>query len=410
VDAQGQLRDGLVDRDAFFRLSNDLLAVTDGGLRMRHLNPAWGSQLGRPPEVLQGLSLLEVVAPRDRDRVRETLEAILASGTARTFDGGLLRSNQQVRHAHFTVSGDPEARRLYVVARDITVRQRLEKELAAAQKLEAIGQLASGLAHEINTPTQFVGDNLAFLGDAFCSARPLLELLLSLDGPTPPSAEAWGEVHEAMAKADLQFLVKEVPLSIISACEGVERVAQLVRSLREFAHPDSATMARADLNGAVKRTLVVSRNEWKYVADARTELGEIPPVMCHLSAVNQVLLNLICNASHAIAAKAKKLGEGAPKGVITVSTSTDGHLVTIAVRDDGAGMPEAVKARIFEPFFTTKEVGHGTGQGLAISRSIVCDKHHGRLEFTSEEGVGTTFFVRLPIDQEVATATAGGRR
>jgi len=400
VTASEPSRSGRDEFDAFFRLSNDLLAVVDQGLLLLHLNPAWTTQLGYPLETLGGRCLLEVVAPRDRDRFRETLEACLASGAPRTFDAALVRSGQSLRQAHFTVSSDRDAGRLYVVARDVTVRQRLERELAAAHKLEAIGQLASGIAHEINTPIQFVGDNLSYLGDAFVRVKPVFEALLPLDAATPPDAEAWSKVRLALAGADLDFVVKEVPLSVISACEGVERVAELVRSLREFAHPDSGLIAPADLNRAVERTLVVSRNEWKYVADIQTQLAALPTVPCHLSAINQVLLNLVCNASHAIAEKMKAQGEGAPKGTIRVVTSTDGHVVTIAVQDTGAGIPRAIRPRIFEPFFTTKEVGRGTGQGLAIARSIVCEKHQGLLEFESEEGVGTTFYVRLPVAPE----------
>jgi PAS domain S-box-containing protein len=399
VGVSDQPQPGDLD-DAFFRLSGDLLAVTDAKLTCLHLNPAWSDQLGYSLASLEGRSLLDVVAPRDRDKVKETLLACLASGVTRTFDAALLRTSQQKRQAQVTASPHAENGRVYVVARDITVRKRLEHELASAQKLEAIGQLVSGIAHEINTPMQFVGDNLVFLGDSFVRVLPMFNLLNQFDFGVLPTPAQWAELGATVTAGELKFLSTEVPLSISSACEGVERVAQLIRSLREFAHADSDVMAPADLNRTIEHALVVSRSQWKYVADTTTEFGELPPVHCHSSAVSQVLLNLICNASHAIAEKRKQQGEGAPKGLIHIATSCDGHIVTIAVRDTGAGIPRAVQPRIFEPFFTTKEVGRGTGQGLSISRTIVVDAHKGRLDFESEVGVGTTFYVRLPLREE----------
>jgi len=385
---------------AFFHLSGDLLAVTDGVLRLTHLNPAWQTLLGH--RALLGRSVLEVVAPRDREKVRQTLAASLTSGASRTFDAAVLKSSQQLRQAHWTASADRELRRVYLVVRDITVRQRLEHELAAAHKLEAVGQLAAGIAHEINTPVQFIGDNLSFLGDSFERLGPLLAALRAQRASgTAPDGAAWAQLGELMEAADLEFLAEEAPRAVLSANEGVQRVADLVRGLKEFAHPDSRTVSPADLNRAIERTLTVSRNEWKYVADVVTELQPLPDVMCQVSAVNQVLLNLICNAAHAIEDKVKAGGkEPTEKGTIRVATQHDEKTVTISVSDTGIGIPERVRDRIFEPFFTTKAVGRGSGQGLAISRSIVVEKHHGTIDFESKVGVGTTFRVHLPIAPE----------
>jgi two-component system, NtrC family, sensor kinase len=392
---------------AFFRLSGDLLAVADQGLRLTHLNPSWEAQLGH--RALVGRSILEVVAPRDREKVRQTLNASLVSGASRSFDAALVRRSQQLRHGHWTVSSDRDEKKLYLVVRDMTVRQRLERELSAAHKLEAIGQLAAGVAHEINTPVQFIGDNLTFLQDSFAALAELFARLKAHpeDG-APPDAEGWKAILAAMDAADLDFVAAEAPRALASAAEGVERVAELVRGLKEFAHPDAQVMSPADLNRAIERTLTVSRNEWKYVAEVETVLEPLPEVTCQVSAVNQVLLNLICNAAHAIEDKLKprapsKAGGGPvvkEKGKIRIATQSDGQVVTISVSDTGVGIPEGVRDRIFEPFFTTKEVGRGSGQGLAISRSIIVEKHHGTLDFESKVGVGTTFRIRLPVEPE----------
>jgi len=285
-----------------------------------------------------------------------------------------------------------------VFLRDASERQLLEVQLAQAQKLESIGQLAAGVAHEINTPIQYVGDNTRFLEESF---RNLDRVLSSYDSLTRV-AEGAGilpeEVHEVRAaaeEADLEYLHDEIPRAIRQSEEGVERVATIVKAMKEFSHPGSGEMKAIDLNHAIESTLTVSRNEWKYVADAVTEFDpHLPVVRCLPGEFNQVILNLVVNAAHAIADVKMR---GTTKGRITVSTHRDGDWAEIRVRDTGTGIPEAVRSRIFTPFFTTKEVGRGTGQGLAIAHTVVVKKHGGTLEFETEEGKGTTFVIRMPI-------------
>jgi len=190
-----------------------------------------------------------------------------------------------------------------------------------------------------------------------------------------------------------------VPQAFDRTLEGVGRVAGIVRAMKEFAHPDQREQSSADLNKALLNTLTVARNEYKYVADLETDLGELPPVQCYLSDLNQVFLNLVVNAAHAIG---EVIGDSEPKGRITVRSRDLGERVEIAIADTGGGVPEAIRERIFDPFFTTKPVGQGTGQGLAIARSIVVDKHRGSLTFTSVAGQGTTFYIRLPVSGRVA--------
>ena len=203
------------------------------------------------------------------------------------------------------------------------------------------------------------------------------------------------QVHAAAEEADLEYLHDEIPRAIRQSGEGVERVATIVKAMKEFSHPGSGEMKAIDLNHAIESTLTVSRNEWKYVADAVTEFDpHLPVVRCLPGEFNQVILNLVVNAAHAIADVKMR---GTTKGRITVSTHRDGDWAEIRVRDTGTGIPEAVRSRIFTPFFTTKEVGRGTGQGLAIAHAVVVKKHGGTLEFETEEGQGTTFIIRMPI-------------
>lgn len=269
-------------------------------------------------------------------------------------------------------------------------------ELRRAQHLEAVGRLAAGIAHEINTPIQFVGDNVRFLEEAFGSClRLLAEYRLALESDR--GAVAWAErqrfLSEAEADADLAFFETEVPEAIGQALEGISRVASIVAAMKSFGHPDGGQQEPADINGCVTNTAVVTRNEYKYVAELDTELGELPLVMCFPGDLKQVFLNLVVNAAHAIA---ERFPEGT-LGLIRIATQQAGEHVVITVADNGAGIPNEIAAKVFDPFYTTKEVGRGTGQGLALARAVVEERHGGHITFASEPGKGTTFTVRLPI-------------
>ncbi len=289
-----------------------------------------------------------------------------------------------------------------ITFRDISEQRLLEAQLRQAQKLESIGQLAAGIAHEINTPTQYIGDNTRFLGDAFADVGRLLYQygrLLEAAKTGAIDSRLIEEVDKAAGEADLDFITKEVPSAIRESLDGVEQVTKIVRSMKEFSHPGSSDKGAVNLNEAIRSTLAVSRNEWKYVADVVTEFDErLPDVMCLISDVNQVLLNLIVNAAHAIG---ERLGpEPTEKGIITVRTRVKGDSVEVCIADTGTGIAPAILNRIFDPFFTTKEVGRGTGQGLAIAHSIITDRHGGSIRVESEVGRGTEFILALPIQPE----------
>lgn len=278
-------------------------------------------------------------------------------------------------------------------------RKNIEIQLRQAQKLESIGQLAAGVAHEINTPTQYIGDNTQFLRESFQELVPVLSAprqLLEAVRNNCVTPELLLATEQALEKADVDYLVAEIPKAIEQSLQGVERVAKIVRAMKEFSHPGTADKTKVDLNHCIDSTLTVARNEWKYVADLVTEFDpELPLVTCLPGEFNQVILNLVVNAAHTIGDTMKD-GRGS-KGTITVTTRRAGDWAEVRIRDTGTGIPESARAKIFEPFFTTKAVGKGTGQGLAIARSVIVDKHGGTITFDTELGKGTVFIIRLPL-------------
>ncbi len=221
------------------------------------------------------------------------------------------------------------------------------------------------------------------------------------------SPELLANVRDVEETSDCDYLLEEIPKALVQTLDGVTRVASIVRAMKEFAHPEGNEIAAADINRALLSTLTVARNELKYVAEVETEFGDLPHVVCNIGDINQVFLNLLVNAAHAIADNTKGNGE---RGKIRVRTVPEGATVLITVSDTGCGIPEANRTKIFDPFFTTKEVGRGTGQGLAIARSVIVERHKGTLNFESEFGKGTTFYVRLPVDPGKCSEEAKGPR
>ncbi|OGV52732.1 MAG: hypothetical protein A2017_14935 [Lentisphaerae bacterium GWF2_44_16] len=277
----------------------------------------------------------------------------------------------------------------------------IELQLRQAQKLEAIGQLAAGIAHELNTPIQFVGDNVNFLHDSFKDIISLLgkyhELTRNIGENAEACKEMAAEITSKFEEIDFDYLSKEIPLAIEQSLEGIKRISDIVVAMKDFSHPGSGEKKLVDVNKAITNTVTVARNEWKYVADIKLELApDMHPVPCYEGEFKQVVLNILVNASHAIGDALKK-ENSTQKGTITVKTANDGEWASISISDTGTGIPEGAKGKVFDPFFTTKETSKGTGQGLAISYDVIVNKHKGKLYFETEINKGTTFFIRLPM-------------
>jgi PAS domain S-box-containing protein len=377
----------------FAETASDGVITIEGRERIQFANHAAGAIFHCPPVELTGARFedfvpgfqrrLEGTAPRsDWNEGCCSWPLIEMLGKAKS--GG-----EMLLEVSFSEFLDHDRKQiLTAVIRDVTERRQLERQLAQSQRLESIGQLAAGIAHEINTPIQYIGDNANFLDGAF---QDLVKLTSATDrvAATEPSAKS---------DKELAYLCEEIPKAIQQMTQGVDHVARIVRAMKEFSHPGPVDKAPTDINRAIESTVLVSRNEWKYCADLTTDLDwELPEVPCIAGELKQVILNLIVNAAHAIT---DVVGATGRKGLIQVSTRQARGCAEIRIHDTGTGIPEAIRSKIFDPFFTTKEVGKGTGQGLAIAHSIIVQKHQGEITFETETGVGTTFCIRLPLGQE----------
>lgn len=358
--------------------------------------------LGRSAEELRRVSLSSHLHPSEREESIHLMRDLL-SGKLDSWVGKrrVVSASGEVLDLHLGVATaadrDKGARFVIITMIDETEKNRLELELRHAQKLESVGRLAAGIAHEINTPIQFVGDNLSFLQSAATDMFALCDVyqrLLPALRERPLTEAEVKMVAEAERDADVEFLKSHAQPALEDSREGIARVATIVRAMKAFAHPDRGARVPADLNAALRNTVTVATNELRYVADVELELSEIPMVSCFISELNQVFLNLLINAAHAIA----DAGPGPERrGSIRVRSYRKDDAVIVEFIDSGCGIPEFVRDKVFDPFFTTKDVGRGSGQGLAISRSVIVDKHGGQIWFDTEVGKGTTFYLKLPI-------------
>ena len=389
------------------------LDVEDG--HFEYIGPQGPQRLGFSEDMWKQSGFLDKLMPRHRNNsVRSRIDE--SSSGNFEIEATVLTADEQRVDLRWVASCEQsdttgQHKVLRGMMLDVTDQRRLENELAQAQKLESVGRLAAGVAHEINTPVQFVSDSVHFVREAMDDLSGIVDkyrkLRLATENGTDVAAAAKA-VEEAEDAADLDYILENAPVALDRARDGLGRVASIVRSMKEFAHPDRKEMVQSDLNQAIASTLVIASNEYKYIAEVETSFAQIPLVNCYAGEINQVVLNLIVNAAHAIADAVKgKSADGAPlKGLIKVSTRELDGFVEIAISDTGNGIPVEVRSSIFDPFFTTKEVGQGTGQGLAIARTVVVEKHGGTLHFETETGKGTTFYIRLPIDGLATSAAA----
>ena len=377
--------------------SDSVLLVDEKG-RPIYANMAFGDRFNVLPEAVGRIGLATLF--RNPQQGESILAGLMASvpwegevqmkSTDGTVFPALLRGAPTIGD-RFEVAG------YSLILADLTERKKLEGQLLHMQKMESVGHLAAGIAHEINTPIQFVGDNLCFLQEGFGDLLGMVDRCWTLAKEDRGDRQEREKVLAAIeADSDVVYLRKEVPRALEQSREGVRRVAEIVRAMKEFSHPGGKEKTTVDVNRCIETTLTISRNEWKYVAEAETHLaGDLPPVPGWPGDLNQVLLNLIVNAAHAIL-EAKR-GEEGGKGLIVLASAKVGEFVEIRVTDNGVGIPEQNREHVFSPFFTTKGVGKGTGQGLALAYNVVVKKHGGAIWFESKVGEGTTFFVRLPM-------------
>ena len=388
---------------------SSILIGLDGQGKVTRWNGTAASIFGLAPREVLGKALAEVGIQWDWSQVERGIKKCLESHHPVRLDD--LTYTQLSGKSGFLglaltplVRYEDHSSGVLVLGVDLSERKQLEAQLALAQKMESIGQMAAGIAHEINTPTQYVSDNLRFLQDGFTVIREALDSYATLlegckAGAVSP--DLLRTVQSTMAEADVDYMIEEIPKALCQALEGAGRVATIVRAMKDFSHPGTTEKKPIDLNKAIESTMTVARNEWKYVADLVTDLDPaLPSVPCLPGELNQVLLNLIINAAHAIGDVVSK--DGGEKGTITLRTRASGDWVEIRVEDTGTGISEGARAKIFDPFFTTKGVGKGTGQGLAMAHDVVVNKHGGTLMFETEMGKGTTFVIRLPLSSSTA--------
>ncbi len=356
----------------------------------------------------KNISWFDLIDPNDIDPVLEKIHTAVRQNTPVSIEYRIRSSDGSSTHVLdrlFPVSGEEEGAVVFdgwII--DNTERKRVQSSLERTQMLQSIGRLSAGIAHEINTPIQFIGDNIKFLSDSFGQVRNILDLYerfetLGDEDFNAGCARLLSEIGEIRKEVDLSFLVNEIPQAIEQSLEGIKRVSTMLSAMRDFSHIDERRANSVDINKVIQSTVVICRNEYKYIADILLDLDDnLPRVICCQDDINQVLLNLIINAVHSIEERQKKDKQ---RGTIKIRTQKHERDVVIRVQDSGTGIAPEVQEKMFEPFYTTKDAGKGTGQGLSIIKSIVEEKHKGRLEYETEIGKGTEFYIYLPVHREI---------
>lgn len=382
--------------------SPSAVLVTDRQANIEYVNRKFTEISGYTFEEMRGRTPALLRGPDTHPKIYEELWSTISRGETwrglfqnKRKNGELFWDRTVI--APVRAQGDDVITHFIALKEDITSQREVEAQLQQAQKMEAIGQLAAGIAHEINTPTQFVSDNVYFLKGAFDDLLALLEAYQRALAAVPESSMPAGwasELRTMERQTDLDYVKANGPGAFESSLDGIKRISTIVHAMKEFSHPDQREMEPADLNAAIVTTLTIARNEYKYVAEVEKDLGTLPLVTCHVGDICQVILNILVNAAHAIGDVTRTTGK---RGLIRVRSTADESHVRIEIEDNGTGIPESARPHVFEPFFTTKEAGRGTGQGLAIAQSIVVKKHKGTVSFETAVGKGTTFVIRLPI-------------
>jgi PAS domain S-box-containing protein len=371
----------------------------------------WNSRaetiLGKNQSEVKGLPLDQCGIDWDWDKIADGIsQSRSASQPIRVDDIRYQRSDGEERYLGMTINhlnwDNDCILGSTIIGADITDRKKLETHLQQSQKMEAIGQLAAGIAHEINTPTQFVGDNTRFFQDAFEDLMQIIgeyQNLMAKAKSQSLTVELIAAAEKRIEEIDLQYLEEEIPVALQHTLKGVDRITKIVQAMKIFSHPGMAVKEPTDINKEIEKTITITRNEWKYVAEMKTDFDStLPLVPCYRAELNQVVLNMIVNAAHAID-EAKK-DNSSQRGTIHIRTYRKDNWAKIRISDTGAGIPEDIRHKIFDLFFTTKGPGKGSGQGLSISHSVIVEKHKGTLDLESQVGKGTTFIIALPMEAD----------
>lgn len=385
--------------------AQDAIIMTDGDGSLKFFNVATQRIFGLEPQQLIDLTLPELFAEGDsRNQLLELINSSMKNhlhiqpGRKIELAGLKGEDDEFIAELSLSPAHTTSGWHMIVIVSDVTQERQLEVHLRQAQKLEAVAQLASGIAHEINTPSQYVRDNLEFMKENVGDLLLLLSLQNRLinKGKSQDTRELIVQCKEIEARLDPEFTVRELPKAIDQSLEGIDRITEIVKAMKVFSHPGPRELTPTDINNSIESTVTVSRNVWKRHAVMDLQLDPtLPLVPCMAGMFNQVILNLISNATHAIY---ERFGDQTtPQGKISIRTAIASTWAVIDVEDNGIGIDPEIHSRIYEPFFTTKDVGQGTGQGLSISHSVIVDQHHGQIQFESEPGQGTHFTIRLPL-------------
>lgn len=401
--AELKIKHGVIrEKDIVENMADGLLTINSSGI-VESINSSGFIMFGYERDSLIGCNLQTLMKSKKFQNLSATsLDKVLQSCLGQTFvaQGVKQDGSEFPIEVNFSkISLQTQDLTIFnCVARDITQRSELETQLRQSQKLESIGQLSAGIAHEINTPTQYVSDNINFLNVAFDSCLNIIHMtqVMTNKDISQITQQELDDIRTIFQDNDMDFVLAEIPLAIEQSREGLQRVKKIIAAMKSFSHTNQGEISLVDVKEAIESTITVSRSEWRYIADLETHYSDtLPKLNCLRDEFNQVILNFIVNAAHAIEEKHGK--KSSTMGCINIDAYQQGNSVQIAIKDDGIGMSNEVKNRIFDPFFTTKEVGKGTGQGLSMAYLVIVEKHKGSIEVTSQPNVGTTFTISIPI-------------
>jgi PAS domain S-box-containing protein len=408
LQAEAKLCQALQETSSLVESISSILISLDREERVYRWNQAAASTFGLTKSEVQGRSIMDCPISWEKESISQGLQKCKQSREKVALEDFSYVPESRVT-GFLSLSIQPileqdsgELSGFLLLGTDTTEQKVMESQFLQAQKLEAIGQLAAGIAHEINTPVQYIESNTTYLSDSFSSILDFLSDCLRLVDQAQQGAvqsELLKKIQGARQELDMDFLREDIPESLQESLQGLKKVTRIVRSMKDFSHPGDSEKGQVDLNKALEDTLTISRNEWKYWAEVQTELDpELPLVPCLKDEINQVFLNIIINAAQALSEQQENR-ERQGKGKIFIGTRKNAQMAEVKIKDNGPGIPEKIRSRIFDPFFTTKAVGKGSGQGLYISYDIVVEKHKGRLFCESDTGSGTTFIIQLPLGE-----------